>query len=128
MKKVLIVDDEPLNRRFLFRIINDSRIKIDFAENGLNATELWMEKKHNLVLMDINMPVMNGIEAARIIKSMAQDCNENPVIIAVTASVGLDQECINAGMCHIIRKPICANSLISIAKSHLGLESMEFQR
>ncbi|HEY9577348.1 MAG TPA: response regulator, partial [Pseudobacillus sp.] len=82
---LLIVDDEPLEREVLTMIINKGKLGIDRvveAKNGMDAVQLATEKQIDLVLMDIEMPVMDGLTAARMIKKNLPDCR----IIFLTAN------------------------------------------
>lgn len=92
MKKILIVDDSKLNRTVLKSIIgeyvddgNKEEIKIDEAEDGIAALELFKKDHHDLIFMDIMMPKMDGIEATAKIKEISK----KPMIVAVSA---LDDE------------------------------------
>ncbi len=125
MKNVLIVDDVQVNRQILYSVIKCLPISVDFAADGLEACEKWMMRMHDLVFMDINMPEMDGIEASKCIKEMAGYNNENPTIVVVTASAEHDEECFNAGVSQIVRKPICNSTILKIAKKYLGVEELQ---
>jgi len=86
--KVLCVDDEKLNLLIVKKILAKWNIVTDEAVNGQIAVEMCRSKAYDVVLMDINMPVMDGFEASCLIKSLIKLKWEPPVIIALTASVG----------------------------------------
>ncbi|KAK7471131.1 Two-component response regulator SSK1p, variant 2 [Stygiomarasmius scandens] len=69
---VLIVDDNPINRTILSTFMKKKRIKFDVAQNGKQAVEKWQSGEFHLILMDIQMPVMDGIAATRAIRQMEQ--------------------------------------------------------
>jgi CheY-like chemotaxis protein len=87
----------------------------DIAENGLFAVEKIKSKNYDLVLMDVKMPVMNGIEATISIRNMEDEYFKNIPIIGLTANAIPQQirECINSGMNDCITKPINADELVN---------------
>ncbi|MFY0676882.1 MAG: fused response regulator/phosphatase [Neptuniibacter sp.] len=104
-KLVLIVDDMRLNREILGQMLEQLGIPIAFAKDGLEAVELYKELKPSLILMDINMPGLDGIEATRQIKALAGE-RFVPVIF-VTGAEGQDviRQAIDAGGDDYIQRP-----------------------
>lgn len=90
--KVLIADDEKINVMVIKRIMEKWGIIADVAENGLQAVEQVISNDYDVILMDINMPVMNGFDAAQKIKELGDTKKSAIPIIAVTASVGAAME------------------------------------
>ncbi|WP_345955036.1 response regulator [Mucilaginibacter sp. PAMB04168] len=86
--KILAVDDEKLNLMVVKKVLAKWGIKADEAVNGRAALETCMQNDYDVVLMDINMPVMDGFEASKAIKSIEKPDFVAPRIIALTASVG----------------------------------------
>lgn len=86
--RVLCVDDEKLNLMIVRRILARWGITPDEAENGKEAVDLCMTKSYDVILMDINMPIMDGFEASKAIKGLKDLEFDPPRIIALTASVG----------------------------------------
>lgn len=84
--KVLVVDDVQDNRELIIESFTETPLQLETAQNGLEAIELAKGQKFDLILMDIRMPVMDGYEAAREIKSFS-----NVPIVALTASVMADE-------------------------------------
>jgi len=68
--RVLVVDDNLLNRKLVCAILKNYDLKYDIAENGKIALDLFLTHKYNLVLMDIQMPIMNGIDCTIKLESM----------------------------------------------------------
>lgn len=100
---VLIVDDHELNRMILKHILKKLGLLADTAENGLEAIEATRSKSYELIFMDIQMPMMDGITAAQhILTSMVPP----PRIVAVTANTEDKQKCMDAGMADFIAKPV----------------------
>ncbi len=115
-KKILLVDDNELNREIAVDILNDGGISVEEAENGKIAIEKLIEKGagyYALVLMDIQMPVMNGYEATKKIRKLEnKDVAEIP-IIAMTANAFAEDKkaAFAAGMNAHIAKPVSVEKL-----------------
>jgi len=77
MKKgtILVVDDEPINFKLLNAILEREGYYVDYASNGHNAIEMATINNYNLIIMDLKMPEINGIEAARQIKKIKPNAN-----------------------------------------------------
>ncbi|SFH77962.1 hypothetical protein SAMN05192551_10319 [Tindallia magadiensis] len=104
--KVLVVEDQEINLVLVEQVLKNIGISFDVARNGIEAVNAFYRKQHDLILMDIQMPVMDGLEATKRIRSLKNV--QQPYIIAMTAHVM--QENINqaydAGMDGYIQKPI----------------------
>ncbi|MNM18331.1 Aerobic respiration control sensor protein ArcB [compost metagenome] len=107
---ILVAEDQPVNRHLLGTYLRKRGYEADFAENGLQAVEAAETKEYDLIFMDIQMPVMDGLEATARIRQMR---NRHPAIIAVTAFARKDDRemCLNAGMQDFISKPIHGEEL-----------------
>lgn len=118
--RVLIVEDNRMNRRVLASILEKLGYVIREADNGLNAVDLVKEETFDLILMDLQMPVMNGLEATKAIRSLGQRYQAIP-IIALTAYALQEtkEEAITAGMNDVITKPFVVPTLIEILKRYL---------
>jgi len=103
---ILLVEDELINKFYMKRLLEDNNLFIETAENGQKAVDLAKIKKYDLILMDINMPVMSGIEAVQIIR--AQSLNSQTPVIALTAHAMKDEidKCREAGMDDFVTKPV----------------------
>lgn len=117
-KKVLIVEDKIVNQRVAQMLLKTLKVNSDIAENGKIAVEILQEKEYDLILMDIQMPIMDGLEATKILKS--QHKIETP-IIALTAHVLEDSQdkFTEAGMDDFIPKPINRDALITVLTKHI---------
>jgi CheY-like chemotaxis protein len=91
----------------LIRMLQNLGITPEVAVNGKEAVEMALETPFDVILMDVQMPVMDGLEAARIIRDRIQT-EAQPIIIAVTAGaiMGEKEKCIAAGMDDFISKPL----------------------
>ena len=112
--KVLVVDDNQINRLLLNKVISKWGSTPDFAENGLQAVEkITTNQDYDVVLMDVYMPEMGGIEATQIIRAKNEPYFQQLPIIALTASM-LSTERVQiqeAGMNDFILKPFDPKAL-----------------
>lgn len=119
--RILVAEDNEYNQI----VVNDTLeslihdVKVDIAENGLIAIELLQKNIYDIILMDAQMPEMDGIETTRVIRKMEQNSKCNIPIIALTASVHKADvdKCLSAGMNDYIPKPFTRVELLgTIAK------------
>jgi two-component system, sensor histidine kinase len=103
--KMLVAEDNALNQKLIQRIMTHLGYVVDLAENGREAIQRATLYQYDLILMDIQMPDLNGIEATKIIR---KNKKMRPIIIAMTAGATLeDQEaCLEAGMDDFVSKPV----------------------
>jgi len=106
--RILLVDDEPTIGMILGAMLKKSRYEMDLAEDGQKAIEMWELGGYDLVLMDVQMPRLNGFEATSIIRCREQERGSHTPIIAMTAHAGNEakEKCLAAGMDDYIAKPI----------------------
>lgn len=105
--KVLLVDDNKINQKVASVMLEQMGICADIAENGEDAIAMLMLSPYDLVLMDCQMPVMDGYTAARTIRQNQQSYS-NIYIIALTANAmdGDKDKCLEAGMNDYLSKPL----------------------
>ena len=118
---ILLVEDNQINQKITMLTLKPLVRSIDTATNGREALEKFGSFKYDLILMDIQMPVMSGLVAAGKIRELEASTNEHIPIIAITANtmLGDKERCISAGMDDYISKPFQPSSLIEIIKKHL---------
>ena len=87
MHKVLVVDDDKVLQQSVKQALEYHHFNVDVANNGREAVNAVYREKYDLVVMDVNMPVMNGFEAAKEIKKLAVngEIKDKPNVVAVTA-------------------------------------------
>ncbi|MGC2408421.1 MAG: response regulator [Methyloceanibacter sp.] len=112
--RVLLVEDNEINQEVAIGLLEDAAIQVDLAENGEVAVRMAQENDYDVVLMDMQMPVMDGIEATRAIRSDPR-FQSLPIIAMTANAMAADREkCLHAGMNDHIGKPIDPNQLFSV--------------
>lgn len=112
---ILLAEDNPVNQKIAQKILKRLGYPVDVAANGLEVLEALERQSYDIILMDIQMPMMDGLEATRIIRQRLS-LRKQPKIIAVTAHA-LDysrEMCIDAGMDEYIAKPVQKNDLAEV--------------
>ena len=123
-KRLLLVEDNDLNREIAFEILNEYGFIVDTAENGKEALEKIAASQHgyyDLVLMDIQMPVMNGYEATKCIRALEDSVLASVTIVAMTANA-FDEDrraAEDSGMNGFISKPVNLDEIIEVLHSVL---------
>ena len=120
--KILTVDDKPINRQLLFKLLSPLGFEMKEASNGQEAITIWDEWEPHLIWMDMRMPVMDGYDATKHIKSTTK--GNATAIIALTASV-LEEEkaiVISAGCDDFLRKPFAEHTIFDALAKHLGVK------
>ncbi len=121
---ILLVEDNAINREVATRLLSIKGIRVDTAENGRVAIEKVRSTRYDLILMDLQMPEMDGLEATRLIRSMDNSTsrNTNIPIMAMTANIFEEDRraCKDAGMNDFIAKPVDPQSLYSTINNWLS--------
>ncbi|MEI7614002.1 MAG: PAS domain S-box protein [Betaproteobacteria bacterium] len=113
-RRILIVDDEPLNLEVAKFMLEDVGLLVDTAEEGLDALRRVRETDYAAILMDMQMPILDGLEATRQIRAMPN--RSNTLILAMTANAFVEDRalCQEAGMNDFIAKPFNPEVLYSV--------------
>lgn len=121
--KILIVDDIFINRVLLTEIITEIGFEYEEAGNGREALEIIQEQDFDLVLMDIEMPVMNGFETTRYIRHNLPEPKNKIPVVAITAHDpnAFFEEYVDVGFTELITKPYTVDKIARILNS-LNLE------
>ncbi len=119
--KVLLAEDDKVNQKIMLLSLKKHVKAIDLAENGREAVERFTTAKYDIILMDIRMPIMDGLKATEKIRETEEGTGTHIPIIAVTANAfaGDKEKCLAAGMDDYVSKPFQINELIKTMKIHL---------
>jgi PAS domain S-box-containing protein len=122
-KRVLLVEDMPLNQQVASEFLRNAKLRVVVADNGKEALEILEFSTFDVILMDIQMPIMDGFEATKIIRDNPQWATIP--IIAVSAGVTLNEQekCQRAGMNDFLPKPINPLQMLEKIKQNLVLSS-----
>jgi len=120
--KILLVEDNAINQKIVILSLKKYIKNVDVAANGKEALDKFGTTRYDLILMDIQMPVMNGIVATRKIRELEASTNTHVPIIAITANAmsGDKEECLAAGMNDYISKPFQVELLVTKMKNLLA--------
>jgi CheY-like chemotaxis protein len=114
--KVLVAEDDPTIRQLLGVLLARRNVPCSLVADGQSAVEAWEKEEFKLILMDVQMPHLDGLEATRIIRKKEEARGSHIPIIAMTAhAMANDREqCIQSGMDDYISKPIDFSELLSL--------------
>ena len=123
--RILVVEDDSISRTLATNILTRNGYSVATARDGSEAVEMFSREPFDLVLMDVSMPNMSGLEAAVSIRKLEQSSNRHTPLVALTAHamVGDRERCLLAGMDEYITKPIRSKDLLA-AISRLTAESL----
>jgi signal transduction histidine kinase/DNA-binding response OmpR family regulator len=122
---ILLVEDHPTNQKVAIRYLSKAGYRVELAENGLQGIEAFKRKKYSLILMDMQMPMMDGYEATANIRAMESERantggkhGQHIPIIAMTAHAakGDRERCLEAGTDDYITKPMTREDLLSLVR------------
>ncbi len=129
--RILLVEDSPVNQKLALALLQPRGHDVTVADNGVEAVRRCAVERFDLVLMDVQMPQMDGLEATRRIREQERDSGRHTPVLAMTAhAIKGDRElCLQAGMDAYISKPVRARELFSAIKQLLpARESVEPSR
>ena len=116
--RILLVEDNLINKKITLLTLSPLVKSIDTASNGKEALDMFGTSNYDLVLMDIQMPVMSGLIAAEKIRALESTTNSHVPIIAITANamLGDKEKCLSAGIDDYISKPFQPAALLEKIK------------
>jgi len=108
VRRVLLVEDNEVNRKVAVRLLERLGCEVEVALDGGEAVEKTAQRHYDVVLMDVHMPRLNGLEATRLIRERERNTGRHQVIIAMTASAMKEdvQQCLMSGMDDYLSKPV----------------------
>lgn len=123
--KVLLAEDNLINQRVATKLLENIGFTIDIAQNGQEAINMAKQIPYDLIFMDMNMPVMDGLEATRKLRQLELSSPKKPIIIAMTANAMKEDKdrCLEAGMDDFISKPVTLDSARALIDKWFDTES-----
>ena len=123
MKQILIIEDDAINCMLYKEIISDTTINIDYAYDGQEGIDKFKEKQYDLILLDLGLPKIHGLQVAKLIKEHEEEKKVaiKSVIIVLTANnfPGIRKLAIEAGVDEFLTKPFDIHQLKSLVKKYL---------
>jgi two-component system, sensor histidine kinase and response regulator len=123
-RRILLAEDNLVNQKVARGTLEKLGYKVDIAANGAEAVAAWETGRYHLILMDCQMPIMDGYQASREIRSREAGRSRIP-IVALTADAmnGAQEQCLNAGMDDYLTKPLDRERLSESIDRHLANRS-----
>ncbi|MFA4030151.1 MAG: hypothetical protein GDYSWBUE_001700 [Candidatus Fervidibacterota bacterium] len=121
MKKIVVADDEPVVRQVIKQMLQSEGYEVIEAENGKEAVDLVMGEKPDLVILDVRMPVMDGLQACRLIRQLEEPMRSVPIIILTAVDTTLGRRVsAELGVEMYLTKPISPKVLRSKVRELIG--------
>jgi len=120
-KRILVAEDNEINQVLIQKILKQGGYKVDLAVDGVQALEKFFEKHYDLILMDLEMPEMDGLQATEIIRKSDHLRAKSIPIIAMTAHAmkGVEERCREAGMNDYLTKPFRRSDVLTLIVQHI---------
>ncbi|MBU6451000.1 MAG: response regulator [Cyanobacteria bacterium REEB67] len=120
-KKILVVDDESLCRSATSLAMQMIGYRVDQAANGLDALKRFISEQYDVILMDCDMPILNGIECTQKIREYETGTASRAVIIALTGSLAedIEERCLRSGMDAYLNKSCSTEELQQVVQKWL---------
>ncbi len=119
---ILLVEDNPTNQKIVLISLRNKVKSIETANNGKEALDMFGKSNYDLILMDVQLPVMDGITSVQKIRELESSTSKHTPVIAITANamLGDKEKCLSAGMDEYLSKPFQPNKLISMIEKLLN--------
>jgi CheY-like chemotaxis protein len=113
--RVLVAEDNLVNQMVMRHLLTNLKCSFDFASNGFEALEAVQQKSYDIVLMDVQMPQMDGLEATRLLRANEASHEHVPIIATTAHAMSGDRErCVRAGMDDYLTKPVKGQELVAM--------------
>lgn len=126
--KILLAEDNLINQKVAMRMLNAAGYQVDAVLNGEQAIRVVSQKNYDVILMDVQMPEVDGFTATKKIREMEPPKNAIPIIaITAHALVGDREKCLEAGMNEYISKPVNANEIVQMIDNLLSISKIKLE-
>ncbi len=124
---ILIAEDDPTIRRLMATLLSRRGFPCSLVDNGRSAVDAWEENEFDLIFMDIQLPILDGLKATKMIREREIARGGHTVIIAITAyAMATDRKkCLEAGMDEYLSKPIRFDDIFSLISKYSSGTSAE---
>jgi signal transduction histidine kinase/CheY-like chemotaxis protein len=114
--RILLAEDNPVNQKLALALLEKAGHRVALADTGAEAVAMWREHDYDLILMDVQMPVLDGLAATRQIRQQERPMGRHTPIVAMTANAmaGDREQCLEAGMDDYLSKPINRQELLAV--------------
>ncbi len=119
MARILIVEDNPANQKVVACLLGKRGYQTLVVTNGRQALEALEDSRYDLVLMDVQMPVLDGLETTRLIRKDARWSTLPVIGLTAHAMVGDRERCLEAGMTDYLAKPVRMPALLETVRKHV---------
>ena len=118
---VLVVEDDQVNQLVIKMILQNSGHNVQCCDNGREALDLWRNGSFEMILMDVLMPVMNGLDAMQLIRAEEAVTGRHTPVLALTAVAtdGFEEKMLEAGFDGYLAKPFLKEELMEMMHKHL---------
>ncbi len=121
--KILLAEDNLINQKVAIRTLNSAGFQVDAVLNGEQAIRAFSQGHYDLILMDVQMPEIDGFTATKKIRELNSHGKEIPIIaITAHALIGDKEKCLEAGMNDYIAKPVVAKEIINLLDNYLKID------
>jgi len=127
--KILLAEDNLINQKVTIKILNSFGFNVEAVKDGQEAVDAVYENNYDLILMDLQMPKVDGFSATKHIRSLPNSKSEIPIIaLTAHALLGDKEKCLNAGMTDYLAKPVISQELIKMIDNLLkiGTDDIKF--
>jgi PAS domain S-box-containing protein len=122
LPRILVVEDNAINQSLITIILNRMSLQVDCAADGLTGVEMASAKHYDLIIMDVQMPRLDGVEATERIRALDGDAGRLPIIGLTADAEGPQRSrCLLAGMNEVLAKPIVPRLLVATVSELLGV-------
>lgn len=120
--RILVVEDDADSRNLLIRLLRSIGFEVWEAENGLKAIDVFLQRQPHFIWMDLRMPIMDGLEATKKIRSMQEGVDVAIVILSASVLEEEIEPIIKAGCTDFVRKPYREQDIFAAMAKHLGIK------